>query len=138
MIWLNPQSVTLGTVVLDNVDSVSIDRTAARTALEFTDAGPYPGFVDVPEQRVDVRITRRITASHDTGLRPGDSVLLTMRRAPGASAAGVSRVQASVVIASIEHSMSASRGATQRIEAIGVSSDGASDPVVVTPDTGEV
>ena len=86
MIWLNPQSVTLGTIVLDNIESVSIDRTPARTALEFTDAGPYPGFADVPEQRVDVRITRRITSSHDTGLRPGDSMLLTMRRAPGATA----------------------------------------------------
>jgi len=138
MIWLSPDRVTLGNLALDGVEMVAIDRSASLTAIERGDEGPHVQFVDVPAQRIDVRIVRRVTRSEALGLAPGASVALSMRRAPSASAAGVQRIDATVVVTSIDHSMNASTGALQRITAIAVSSDGATDPIAITPDSGEL
>ena len=97
MIWLNPESVTIGGVALTEVRAVAVDREAKRRVEEQGDVGPHLVFVDVPEQRVWVRITRSVVRSEALTLRPGDSVAVSFRTAPGASAAGVRRVSATVV-----------------------------------------
>ncbi len=143
MIWLNPETVTLGAVTLTNVVSVAIDRQGRRTVSQYTDLGRYSAFLDVPEQKVTVRIVRRITESEGTTIRPGDKLTLGVRASAGQSAAGVRKTSATVVILSVENSLSArgaggNGGATQRITAEAVSTDGAADPVTVTSVTGEV
>lgn len=132
MIWLTPTSITLGTLTLTDVVAVAIDREAKRRIEEHADTGPHLVFADVPEQRVWVRITRRLARSEALPLSPGDSVSLSFRTAPGASASGGRRVTATVVITDIDHSLSASGVATQRISALAVAPDPGTDPVTET------
>lgn len=138
MIWLNPEKVSLGSLELRNVTLVGVDREARRIAEEWTDLGPHMGFADVPEQRIGVLIARRILESETTGPKPGESHTLTFRTAAGASAAAVRSVSIPVVIRSVEHSVSASGSASQKIRAVAVSSDGAADPVTESAVEGEV
>jgi hypothetical protein len=138
MLWLNPQQVMLGSALLGNVESLTIDRSPRKTALEWTDLGPHLSFADVPEQRIDIRLTRRLIESESTDLEPGDEVSLIARRAPSASAAQVIEIAATVVILRIDHSISKSRGARQHIHAIAISSDGLADPVVEREVEGEI
>lgn len=138
MIWLNPEKVTLGSFELKDVTLVAVDRTARRTAEEWTDIGPHVGFADVPEQRVSVSIARRILETETTGPRPGESHLLTFRTAAGASAAAVRQVSMTVVITSVEHAITAGGRASQGIKGIAVSSDGQADPITETAVEGEV
>lgn len=138
MIWLNPERVTLGPFELRNVLSVAVDRDAHRTAEEWTDLGPHLGFADVPEQRVSVMISRRILETETVGPKPGESHALVFRTSAGASAAGVRLVSMTVVVTSVDHLISSSGRATQRIRAAALSTDGAADPVSETAVEGEV
>lgn len=138
MIWLSPQEVYLGNIVLDHVESISINRSPHKSVLEWTDLGPHLGFADVPEQRVDVRIEREIVDSESIDLKPGDEVTLTARRATSASAARVVQITATVVILSVDYTLSKTRGARQRIHAIAISSGGLSDPITEQDVEGEV
>jgi hypothetical protein len=138
MIWLNPEKVTFGPFELRNVMSVAVDRVSHRTAEEWTDLGPHLGFADVPEQRVSVMIFRRILETETTGPRPGESHALAFRTSAGASAAAARLVSMSVVVTSVEHFVSSSGRATQRIRGAAVSNDGLADPMVETAVEGEV
>lgn len=129
MLWLNPDHVTLGAFELDHVESLIVDRAPHKSALEWSDIGPHLAFADVPEQRIDIRLTRRLTESTSIDLVPGDQVTLVARRAPSASATGIVRLSASVVILSISYALRRQGGATQTIHAIAISSDGAVDPI---------
>lgn len=137
MLFLNPNKVTLGTLELTNVAYLAFDRGARRSALEWTDLGPHVGFADVPEQRVDVTIVRRVMTSEPTAPKPGESLVLSLRAAPGASAANILQVTATVVITAVEHSYSAGGKATQTVRAVCVSTTGAADPVTETITQGE-
>lgn len=138
MVFLNPDIVTLGALTLTNVQFVAIDREARRTALEYSDLGPHAAFVDVPEQRITVRIVRRITESEALPIKPGDRLALALRAAPNLSGAGVRASAATVVITAVESTLSNRGGATQRISAIAISADGAADPITISSATGEI
>lgn len=138
MIWLNPERVTLGPFELRNVSVVALDRVAHRTAEEWTDLGPHIGFVDVPEQRVVVSIARQVLETETTGPKPGESHALSFRTAAGSSAAAVRTVNMTVVVTSVEHTMTKGGRATQGIHAVALSSDGIVDPVVEAAAEGEV
>lgn len=138
MVFLNPDTVTLGALALTNVQFVAVDREARRTALEYTDLGPYAAFADVPEQRITVRIVRRITDSEALPIKPGDRATLSLRAAPNLSAAGVRAMSATVVVSAVEFTLSSRGGATQRISAIAISSTGGADPISNTVSSGEV
>lgn len=138
MVFLNPDIVKLGALTLANVQFVAIDREARRTALEYTDLGPYAAFADVPEQRVVVRIVRRIAESEALAIKPGDRLALSLRAAPNLSAGPVRAISATVVISAVEFTMSQRGGATQRISAIAISSTGAVDPITSVAAGGEV
>lgn len=132
MIWLNPRRVTIHGAELRYVSVVMVDRSGDRVVVEHSDEGPHAAFVDVPEQRVTIALTRTIVGEGAGSLRPGDSGVLTFRTAASASDAEVREVSATVVITSIEHKVDSKRGAQQTITCIAVSSDGVSDPVVET------
>jgi hypothetical protein len=91
----------------------------------------------VPEQRVDLTIVRRVTSTETAAPRPGDSLALSLRAAPGASAANILQVSASIVITAVEHSYSAAGKATQTIRALCISATGAADPITETITQGE-
>lgn len=138
MIWLNPDKVVLGGFELRNVLAVAVDRTARRSAEEWTDFGPHVGFADVPEQRVSISITRRVLETETTGPKPGEQHALSFRTSASASGASVRQVSAMVVVRAVEHAVASSGRATQRIQATAVSSDGAADPISETAVEGEV
>lgn len=129
MIWLNPQSVTLGSVALTDVNHVAVDRAASRLVIDHTDLGPHAGFVDVPEQRASVKLSREVRASEASPAKPGDQLTLSFRSSPSASGGAGRVVSASVVVTAVEHSFSPRGGLRQEISAIAVSSDGAADPI---------
>lgn len=137
MLFLNPQRVTIGSLVLDNVQSIAVDREARRLVEEWTDLGRYAAFADVPEQRTRIRLLRALTRSEATPLRPGDQALLRFRVASGASAAGVRELAATVVVTAVDHTLSARQGAVQRIEALAISPDGGADPITETDQRSE-
>lgn len=138
MVFLNPDTVAFGAIALTNVQFVAVDREARRTALEYTDLGPYAAFADVPEQRITVRIVRRITESEALPIKPGDRATLSLRAGPNLSGAGVRAMAATVVISAVEFTLSNRGGATQRISAIALSSTGGVDPISNTLAGGEV
>lgn len=132
MLWLNPRRVTIGTLTLDHVESVTLDRTGDKVIVEYGDAGPQVQFVDVPERRVTFRIVRVLVADEATPVKPGDQAVLSFRTSPSASGAQVREISATVVITSLEHSVTIKRGAVQTITAIAVSANGIADPVTET------
>lgn len=137
MIFLNPLSVKLGAFTLTNVTHIAIDRAARRTAEEWTDLGAFASFADVPEQRAAITIARRITETETTAPKPGDSLTLSFRAAPSASAAQNRAVSATIVITAVEHAISSRGIATQQLRAVAVSATGAADPITETAVEGE-
>lgn len=130
MIWLDPSRVTLGGAALEGVTSVSVDRRATRFVEEHSDAGPHVVFADAPEQRVTVRVVRSVGEEEAGAHRPGDSGVLSFETGLSASAPGARRVTMQVVVQSVANKVDPRAGATQTIEGVALSSDGAADPVV--------
>ncbi len=140
MLWLNPELVTLAlagapSLTLDGVRSISINRSAARLALEFTDLGPHVGFADAPEQRVDIVIERNVspeTAAPSAALAPGALGALSFRAAAANSDRAGRLISAQAVVTRVRHDHSRSLGWLQTIALVAISDDGASDPILVS------
>lgn len=132
MLALRPGSVRLMGAPLDGVVSVSVDRTAERLVVERGEAGPHATFVDAPEVRVRITVRRELGADAPEPCRPGDEGSLRFRFGGNGSDARESEASALVVAASVSYGApSAGRGVEQRIELIGVSPDGAADPLTI-------
>ncbi|MEK6701972.1 MAG: hypothetical protein AABZ53_06900 [Planctomycetota bacterium] len=145
MLILNPWLVKFGTVTLENVVAVTIDRSAEREVLEWGDEGPFATFADVPEQRVAAIVKQALTREETQSPRPGDTATLVIFTAPTAGDTGRQKLSAQgiVVAATIELRSTAS-GAAPGMTAIRtlkfalVSSNGAADPVTVSDAGAEV
>lgn len=129
MIWLSPRNVTLGGVTLEHVSAVSVSRKADKVIVEVGSGGPHVQFADVPEQRVEIEITRTVVDQQDNGIRPGDALALSFRTAPSGAGLPVREVTADVVVTQVESKLSSRGGATQTIACVAMSSDGEADPV---------
>lgn len=133
---LHPTTVTFGTLTLNSIVAATIDRLAARDAVEFGDAGPHVAFADIPEQRTTITLTRRLEAPDLTALRPGDQAELTLTAGVGATDAARTRLTATCVVHSVRHQVSVNSPrptATQTITLLAVSPTGATDPIALTP-----
>ena len=115
MIWLSPRNVTLGGVTLEHVSAVSVSRKADKVIVEVGSGGPHVEFADVPEQRVEIEITRTVVDQQDNGIRPGDALALSFRTAPSGAGVPVREVTADVVITGVESKLSSRGGAAQTI-----------------------
>ena len=135
-LWLNPSHVTLGPATLSNVRQVAVEQKADRLVVAFGDAGPHAAFVDAPERRVVVKLRRRVLDAEDLDLAVGDRVPFAMRAAPTAGDGPGVTVNASVVLSAITYRVERHDGAEQVIEAVAVSTDGATAPVTVSTDGG--
>ena len=133
MIWLDPTRVTFDGDALEGVRSICLDRRAERFVVEHSDTGPHAVFADAVERRVTVRMVRRVGDEGGGTMRPGDKGVLSFRVGPSASEAGAREVSMQVVIQSIVNRIDPKMGATQTIEGLAISSDGASDPVSDEP-----
>ena len=132
-LWLAPERVELLGLSLEGVSAVAVDRRAARVVTEWGDLGAHAVMADVPEQRVTVRIVRRVSGA-DGGMfagviTPGAMGELLFTAAAGAGDGGRRRVSADVVVTAVEHELREGRGGAQTITCVAVSADGAADPV---------
>lgn len=129
MIYLSPRRVTLGSLELSNVSRVTIDRTPDVLAVEHSDVGPHVEFVDVPEQRVTLRIVRRVVEDEAGTIKPGQQHAMTLRSATSTASPSARQVAASVVVTAIEHDYTAKNGLQQTITAIALAGAGGADPI---------
>ncbi len=131
MLILNPRDVRFGSVVLDDVRSVAIDRVASREIVEWSDLGPHAVFADAPERKVTIKLVRELTRDGLDVPMPGDSDTLSLRTSPNASDAGGISLSASAMVTRVTHDLLGRGGALQRIEFIAVSESGDVDPVSI-------
>ena len=134
-LWMHPNEATLAGMALGSVRAVYVDRRTARSALEWSDAGPEVVFADAPEQRVDVTIVREADGAglgFAPALAPGATGLLSFVASPNGSDANRVRVEANVVVLSVEHALRLERASQQTVRCVAVSADGAQDPVTET------
>ncbi|MCC6678794.1 MAG: hypothetical protein IT436_16805 [Phycisphaerales bacterium] len=132
MLVLNPRVVKFGSVVWDGVLSVAIDRLANRKTIGWTDAGPHATFADIPEQRIEVRITQELTREDLAGPIPGQQAELVLYTSPTSSEAGRRKVSLQAVVVQVSHELSLKKGAVRMIELVAVSATGAGDPVTIS------
>lgn len=131
MLLLNPETVKFGSATWQDVFAVLVDRAAERSTLEWSDTGPYAVFADVPEQRITVRVSRRILRDVAFTPRPGESAELVVYASPTAGDASRRRVRTTCVVTHVAHELSSQRGAVQTVTLVAISADGASDPIAI-------
>lgn len=134
MLILNPASVVLAGVEYSNVESCAIDRVAHKEVVEWNDNGPYAVFADVPEQKVEIKLTQRLASNAADQqldrLRPGQSVSVEVVTSLNSSQAQRRRITATCVVRAVRNLVSVGKDPQARrvIELIAIS-DGSSDPV---------
>lgn len=135
MMILNPASAKVAGVEYQNVEACSVDRTPHREVVEWSDHGQFAVFADVPEQKVEIKLTQRLeSAAADQTLdqlRPGQSVSLEVTTSLNSSQARRRKVTATCVIKAVRHLVNTGKDPQARrvIEMIAISSDGSTDPV---------
>lgn len=132
MLVLNPRLVKFGAFVWEGVLSVVIDRLAHKQVVEWSDAGPHAVFVDVPEQRIEVRIAQELIREDLAGPVPGQQAELVLYTSPTSSEAARRKVSLQAVVVQVSHELSLKKGALRMIELVAVSATGASDPVSIS------
>lgn len=133
MLFLNPTHVTLASNELTNVTSITLSRRAARTIVDYDDAGPHPVFVDVPEQRAELVIRRTLTRDEDAPAALADQADLSFITSPNNSSAQRRAIAVSIVITAIEHTITRAGGCEQTIRAVAIAPSPTTDPVTLTP-----
>jgi hypothetical protein len=132
MLILNPRTVRFGAAAWEGVTSIAIDRLPQKHVEEWSDAGPYAVFADVPEQRTRLTVRQELTRDDLASPRPGEQASLTFCTSPTASDAARRRLAATAVVLEIRHEVSLKRGAIRTITLAAISQDGATDPIAIT------
>ena len=130
MLLMNPRSVRFGSATWENVASVAVARVAGKSVVAWGDAGPYPTFVDVPEQTVMATVKQLLLREDVSSPKPGDSGTLVVFTAPATSDFGRKKMSASAVVTGVSYDLEATKAVRTIVLAL-VSSDGASDPWTV-------
>ncbi|MBL8876944.1 MAG: hypothetical protein JNM86_14195 [Phycisphaerae bacterium] len=136
MLFLNPTKLSLLSADYSNIESVSIDRLAHREVTEYSDAGPYAVFADIPESKVEIAITQRLDTGamtiNDqslTGPKPGQQGTLELITSPNSSQAQRKKLTTQVVIRAVRYDLAAKPKRT--ISLVAISPDGATDPITL-------
>ncbi|MGD9791802.1 MAG: hypothetical protein AB7K52_16070 [Phycisphaerales bacterium] len=147
MYILNPDIVRFNGERWPGVASVTIERAAVRLIEDRGDNGPYPEFIDVPEQRVTARLVQTLHASDVPGPELGAFGVLEIWVSSGRSDAARVRLFADAVITGVRYDLAplaaaGGRGSTpapaSRVITFQLASiDGKADPLATTlADTG--
>jgi len=134
---MNPRTVKFGSASWDSVTSISVDRGADKVIAEVSDLGPHVVFVDVPEQRVSVRVTADLLTDDLGPPKPGESGLLVFFTSPAGTDGGRKKISMTAEVTGVRHP-SSPRGIARVIDLIAVSSDGVADPVTIVDAGGEL
>ena len=130
MVVMRPGQVTFDGATWEGVERVVIDRVATRVVKEWSDSGPYPVFVDVPEQMVRVRVRAMLDRSTLDAPVPGEFGQLRVELGAG-SDVGRRLVRTDAVVESVSHEASGTR-AVRVVSLIAVSGEGDEDPIGVS------
>ncbi|MEM7623519.1 MAG: hypothetical protein AAF235_10005, partial [Planctomycetota bacterium] len=126
-----PELVELDGNAWPGVDSVAVERSAAREVVEYGDEGPYAAFVDVPRRKVVVRVTRSADEGLADELELGEERSVAFVAAIGGTDRGRVRATVAGVVTRVAYE-SKPGGVNQVVTLTGVSPDGgAGDPVAV-------
>jgi len=133
---VTPTSVRFDTLTLDDVTLIAIERSAERAVVEWSDLGPHPTFADVPEQRITVKVARRIARADLVSPAPGQLGELSFVVSPSGTAAAARKHAAQCVVLAVKYDLlrAASKEpiAIQTIEFVALSSSGSAEAFVVT------
>lgn len=136
MLITTPTSVRFDTLTLDDVTLIAIERSAERAVVEWSDLGPHPTFADVPEQRITVKLSRRVHRGDLAAPSPGQMGELSFVVSPQGAAAAAKKHAAQCVVLGVKYELvhAAGKGpsAVQVLELVAVSSSGSAEPFVVT------
>lgn len=135
MLILNPTSVKIAGVEYTSVESCAIDRTAHKEVVEWSDNGSFAVFADVPEQKVEIKLTQRLESNAADQLldllRPGQSAAIEILTSLNSSHARRRKLTATCVVRAVRNLVSVGKDPQARrvIELVAISSDGSTDPV---------
>ncbi|MAY75638.1 MAG: hypothetical protein CMJ31_13165 [Phycisphaerae bacterium] len=124
MLLLRPQLVTFDGVEWRSVEKVVIERRAAKTVEAWSDGGPHVVFVDVPEQKVVVRVTQELACEDLDEPKPGELGELRFETALNGSSAGRTAVVVTGVVVGVSYGVSRGGVSTRVVELVAVSGDG--------------
>ncbi|MCC6284202.1 MAG: hypothetical protein IT439_02695 [Phycisphaerales bacterium] len=133
MLILSPDKVTFAGEPWREVASVSIERAAEKSVLEWSDNGPHAVYGDVPEERMTLRVVRVLSESELDGPAPGALGELVLFTSNGASDGRRRRLRALGVIERIAYQYVQKSGATQTITLLAVSPAGDVCPLTIEP-----
>lgn len=135
MLILSPKDVRFGSRRYDDVELIVLERLAIKTVREATDAGPFPAFVDVPQQRAVIRVRRRLVQEDVEPAILGATGEISFRIGPHGTDVIGTRVAMSAVLIGARLDLSPGPTGpsvpTQVLEFEGVSASG-EDPVVMS------
>ncbi|MEO0511417.1 MAG: hypothetical protein AAF108_00775 [Planctomycetota bacterium] len=131
MLVLDATKVSFAGSGLGGARLIAVDRVAATELVSFSDDGPHVVFADVPQQRVTLKLVRRLPTGTLDGPEPGDEGALSFETAVGRTDGSRSSVSAQAVVTKVQHGVTR-EGVEQTISFVAVSSAGATDPVSVT------
>lgn len=137
MLILTPTSVRFDTLTLDDVALIAIERSAERAIVEWSDFGPHPTFADVPEQRITVKVSRRMHRGDLAAPAPGQMGELSFVVSPAGTAAAAKKHAAQCAVLGVRYDLAAAAGGKQQtamqvIELVALSSSGSAEPFAVT------
>ena len=130
MIILRPNTVTFAGTPWPRVERLAIDRVATKTVREWSEGGPYPTLVDVPEHLVRVRVVQAFDQTELASPRPGDLAQLRVELSRGGDE-GRRLVRIECAVESVTHDI-APKHALRTITLTAQSAAGADDPVLIT------
>ena len=136
MLIPTPAHVRFDTLTLDDVTLIAIERSADRAIVDWSDLGPHPTFADVPEQRITVKVSRRVHRGDLAALFPGQMGELSFVVSPQGTAAAARKHAAQCVVLAVKYDLlraaAKEPSAIQTIELVAISSSGSAEPFVVT------
>lgn len=132
MLILNPRIVRFGAIVWNDVEAITIDRTAKTVVEDFGDLGPHVTFADVPEQRVRIRIIQQPVREGVNAPRPGDQATLSFHTSLTGGDTGRRKISTTAIVTAVEHELAAPRGPRRTIALLAISDTGAADPITMT------
>ena len=132
MLLLSPEIVRFDSFAWDDVSTLAVDRLPKRLIEDHSDLGPFATFVDVPEQSIQIRVQRKITADDLDDPPLGISGQLTFYIAPPGADLARARIAISCVLTSIRSELPAAKQATRTLT-FHATSNGTTNPITITP-----
>ena len=135
MLTITPTNVRFDTLTLDEVSHIAVERAPQREVVEWADLGAHATFADVPEQRITVKVVRRVLRGDLGALAPGQLGELSFVVSPVGAASGAKKHAAQCVVLAVKYDLThgpKSPGAVQTVEFVAISSTGAADPFTIT------